>query len=73
MIGWIALGVALVVVLGVLGFCAYELRWRSARLQKDLAGLQQVIGGLTQVGADLTIAQQRAVRLQGGLRQPLRR
>ena len=73
MVGWIAVGVALVVVLAVLGYCGYQLRWRVARVQKDLAGLQQVVDGLKQVGADLTAAQQRGTSLQGDLTGSLRR
>ena len=37
MIGWLAVGGALVFALIVLGFCVYEVLWRVRRLQRDAA------------------------------------
>jgi hypothetical protein len=30
----------------ILTFCAYEIRWKLARLQRDTADLQQLLDGL---------------------------
>jgi hypothetical protein len=58
-IGWIAFGAALVVVLGVLGYCGYELRWRVARLQADLARLDSDATRAQSLGEQLRSAQAR--------------
>ncbi|MGI8879590.1 MAG: hypothetical protein ACR2KJ_03565 [Jatrophihabitans sp.] len=57
MIGWIALGVALLVAIVVLGFCAYELRWKTARLRSDLERMRTLSGELSSVLGQLTAAQ----------------
>lgn len=57
MIGWIALGVALLVTIVVLGFCAYELRWKVARVRSDLERMQTLSGDLRTVLRQLTEAQ----------------
>ena len=41
-IPFVAWGAALVVALVVLGFCAYEIVWKAARLRRDMSRLQSV-------------------------------
>jgi hypothetical protein len=48
---------AVVVALVVLGFCAYEILWKTKRLRGDLADLQAD-------AAQLTLLQQRLVQTQ---------
>jgi membrane-anchored protein YejM (alkaline phosphatase superfamily) len=68
-VGWIALfawiGVVVFAVI-VLGFCAYELVWKSHRLQRDLATLVALGERAQRLQADVTAAQQRLTRLSAG-------
>ncbi len=59
MIGWIAVGGAVIVALVVLGFCAYELHWKLSRLRADLNRVQTLSGELNAVVGQLTEAQSR--------------
>ena len=61
-IGWIF---AVLVAVVVLGFCGYELGWKSARLQRDLSRLQALRADLAQVQEQLADAQRR-VPQRGG-------
>lgn len=61
MVGWVAVGVAGVVALVVLGFCAYELSWKARRLRGDVATLQRLAEDATVVRSSALDAQ---VRLQ---------
>ncbi len=61
MVGWVAVGVAGVVALVVLGFCAYELSWKAKRLRGDVATLQRLAQDATVVRSSALDAQ---VRLQ---------
>lgn len=61
-LGW---GVAVLVALAVLGFCGYELTWKSARLRRDLRGLQGLRAQLTDVQGRLAQVQQRAGARRG--------
>lgn len=54
-----AWGAAVALALVVLGFAAYEISWKSARLRRDTARLGERQAELTAVQADLLIAQQR--------------
>lgn len=65
MVGGIALGVAVLICLAVLGFCGYELRWRSNRLQGDLAKFHEVSSGLQRVAADVRGIQARIAAARG--------
>jgi outer membrane murein-binding lipoprotein Lpp len=53
---WIA---AVVVAIVVLGFCAYELIWKTRRLQRDVAQLQSLNTQLADVQSGIAAAQQR--------------
>lgn len=59
MIGWIAVGGAVIVAIVVLGFCAYELHWKLSRLRADLNRVQTLSGELSAVVGQLTEAQSR--------------
>jgi hypothetical protein len=50
---------ALTVAVIVLGFCAYELAWKTKRLRRDLTRLQALGAQLSAVQHTLTAAQQR--------------
>ncbi|HJQ43961.1 MAG TPA: hypothetical protein VJ831_12810 [Jatrophihabitantaceae bacterium] len=52
----IAWGVALVLALVVLGFCAFEIVWKANRLRSDLAGLQALQDQLDELRNDATAA-----------------
>jgi Tfp pilus assembly protein PilN len=59
---WVPLaawGAAAVVALVVLGFCAYEINWKTKRLQGDLRKLQSLNGRLAELQAKVVAAQQR--------------
>ena len=56
LIVWIAAAVVAVVVLG---YCAYELVWKTKRLRRDLAQLQALNTQLASVQQTLTAAQGR--------------
>ena len=64
MVALIAFGVALVVVVLVLGYCGYQVGWRIARLRADLAQLKTTTDGLQAVAADAQIIQVRIARLR---------
>jgi hypothetical protein len=54
--GWIG---AVVVAAVVLGFCAYELTWKSKRLTADLARLTAVSARLAGLQRELAVVRQR--------------
>lgn len=61
--GWLVLGVwigAVVLAAVVLGFCAYELVWKSKRLTADLGRLRSSSDRLTALQADAQAAVQAA-------------
>lgn len=62
---WIA---ALVLAAVILGFCVYELSWKSRRLRRDLGRLQAAAGELTALQREVQRAQARAVAASRGLR-----
>jgi hypothetical protein len=45
----------------VLGFCAYELRWKALRLRDDLHRLRSLEAPARQLAAELSAAQQRLI------------
>ena len=53
---WIAAAVIAVVVLG---YCAFEIRWKARRLQRDLARLTTVQATLAALQADLDVTRRR--------------
>lgn len=66
---WIPIGAwcgAALLALVVLGFWAYEIRWKTRRLQRDLRSLQALAEQLTAVRGRLTETQDRlaAARLR---------
>jgi hypothetical protein len=59
---WVPIGAwlaAVVVMLVVLGFCAYEIIWKARRLQRDLGTLQALNDQVVELCAQVTAAQQR--------------
>ena len=59
---WIPIGAwiaALLVAAVVLGYCAYEIVWKTKRLRGDLAGLQGSAAQLTALQGALAGTQQR--------------
>jgi hypothetical protein len=61
-----AWGAAVVLAIVVLGFCAYEISWKAARLRRDLRKLQTLTDGLVQLRGQLEATQRRAA--SAGLR-----
>lgn len=66
---WIPIGAwiaAVVVAVVVLGFCVYELAWKTRRLRRDVAQLQTLNGQLLQLQGGIAAAQERisATRLR---------
>ena len=59
LVAWLA---ALVVTVGVLGFCAHELTWRAHRLQADLGQLIGLGDALSRLEGDATAAKRRLAR-----------
>jgi hypothetical protein len=62
-VAWVAFGVALIVVVLVLGYSGYQVGWRVARLRADLAQLKATTDGLRAVAADARTIQARIARL----------
>jgi hypothetical protein len=61
-VGWIpvvAWGAAALITVVVLGFCAYEIVWKTKRLRRDVRELQDVADRLGQLRTQLADAQQR--------------
>lgn len=58
---WIAAAVVAVVVLG---YCAYEIAWKTKRLRADLRKLQDVNDQLAELQTQLAATQQRATGLR---------
>lgn len=50
---------AVLVAAVVLGFCAYEISWKSKRLQADLRKLQTLADDAAELRAGLAAAQER--------------
>jgi hypothetical protein len=64
-VSWIpllALVGAFVIAAVVLGFCAYEIVWKSRRLQRDVQRLQELGAGFARLHSQLAAAQQRVAR-----------
>ena len=55
---WIGAAVFAVVILG---FCAYELSWKSKRLQGDLGKLAALSGRLSELQDEVSAAQARMI------------
>ena len=64
MVAWIAFGVALVVVVLVLGYSGYQIRWRVARQRANQAHLKATTDGLQAVAADARTIQARIAGLR---------
>ena len=59
---WIPIGAwiaAAVIALVVLGFCAYELAWKTRRLRRDVAQLQSLNAALIELQGGIAAAQER--------------
>ena len=67
LLGWIG---AVVVTAVVLGFCAYELAWKSRRLRGDLDRLNRLSDSLAALQADIGVAQRRTQRAVAATRRP---
>ncbi len=59
-LAWIA---AVLVTLVILGFCAYELTWKLRRLRTDAEKLQNTVGQLAGLQAELNSIQLRAATI----------
>jgi hypothetical protein len=59
-IAWAAWIVAGVVALVVLGYCAYDVLGKAARLRRAMQGLAEVTARLNALQADLVATQRRA-------------
>ena len=59
MIGWLAVGGALLFALVVLGYCSYEVLWRVRRLQRDAAAITGLAPELAAVQRRLQLLQHR--------------
>jgi hypothetical protein len=58
-IGWLAVGGALVFALVVLGFCVYEVLWRVRRLQRDTAMITDLAPEVAALQRRLELLQRR--------------
>jgi outer membrane murein-binding lipoprotein Lpp len=56
----VAWAAAAAVAVVVLGFCAYEIIWKTNRLRRDVANLQVAADQLTELRDGLAAVQQRA-------------
>ena len=59
---WIPIGAwiaAAAIAVVVLGFCAYEIMWKSKRLRTDMAQLMTLNGQLTELQGSIMTVQQR--------------
>ncbi len=56
MIVALAWSIAAVLAIVVLGFCAYEVRWKLNRLSSDIARLRSVADRLAELQSELTAA-----------------
>ena len=56
----VAWAAAAAVAVVVLGFCAYEIIWKTNRLRRDVAELQVAADQLTELRDGLAAVQQRA-------------
>jgi outer membrane murein-binding lipoprotein Lpp len=65
-IALIALLGAVVIAAVVLGYCAYEIAWRTRRLKRDVQQLQELVDGFAQLRSHLSAAQQRLERASVG-------
>lgn len=66
--GWIAGGVwigAALLAAVVLTFCAYEVHWKSRRLQTDLERLNALSGQVATLQADVAAVRQRTLDTSG--------
>lgn len=50
---------AALIAVVLLGFCAYEIAWKTKRLNRDLRAMQGLAAQLAQLRADIAEAQQR--------------
>jgi hypothetical protein len=55
----IAWGAAVVLGVVVLGFCAYEIKWKISRLGADAARLRKIVDELSKIEAELVTAADR--------------
>jgi hypothetical protein len=64
-VAWVPIAVwggAVLVALVVLGFCAYEIVWKSNRLRRDLGKLEALNAELAELRSGLAAAQERIAR-----------
>jgi hypothetical protein len=67
--GWIVAGAwvfAVLFALVLFAFIGYELSWKGRRLQKDKARLEELVGQLASVAAELQSTTERARHAQAG-------
>jgi hypothetical protein len=59
---WVAIawGAALVIGLVVLGYCGYEIAWKSRRLRRDLGRIADLHADVSRIQEEATVARQRA-------------
>ena len=62
----IALLGAVVIAAVVLGYCAYEIAWRTRRLKRDVHQVQELVDGFAQLRSHLAGAHQRLERASVG-------
>jgi hypothetical protein len=55
---------AVVFAVVILGFCAYELSWKSRRLQGDLGKLSALSSALTDLQREVAAAQSRMIEVR---------
>jgi len=60
----VAWAAAAAVAVVVLGFCAYEIVWKTNRLRRDVAKLQVAADQLTELRDGLAATQQRAAAVR---------
>jgi Tfp pilus assembly protein PilN len=61
-VGWVVGGVwiaAVVLAIVVLGFCAYEITWKTQRVQRDLGRLTGLNEELTALQREVQVVQRR--------------
>jgi TRAP-type C4-dicarboxylate transport system permease small subunit len=61
-VSWIpiaAWGAAVVVALVILGFCAYEIVWKAARLRRDVSRLQSLAEQMHELQGQVAEARRR--------------
>ena len=68
---WILLGVwvaAVVIAVIVLGFCAYEIAWKSKRLRSDVGELLALSASLAELQGSVSVVAQRLAAASAEMR-----